>query len=186
MKKHFSIREAFSFAISTFKKRPMFFIGLTLLSSFISFFVSFMVDAFELLFLSRAPGFASFFMRGVGQILIFLVSMYVYISITRLYLLTVDGKNPTFRELFDLKKDLFIQYIILFLVMSFLILLGLLAFVIPGIFLALILQYSMLSLIDDNKGVRNSMRASRLITKGVRLKLFSFQFFQLSLRSVDY
>lgn len=55
------------------------------------------------------------------------------------------------------------------------------AFIIQGIILALMLQYAMLSLLDDNQGFVNAMKMSRLATKGVRLKLFLFFFVSLFL-----
>lgn len=181
MKKQFSIQESIQFGLSTFGKRPWFFIQLTLLSFFASSILSFVTDFLFLLLFSNTDSFIVPLLKSIAQFLIFGVSLYLYLGITRVYLLVVDGHHPTIHDLFTIKKELFIQYIFLWIMMTVLISFGFFAFIIPGIILALMLQYSILCLLDDNQGFVNAMKMSRLVTKGARLKLFLFFFVSLFL-----
>jgi uncharacterized membrane protein len=174
MKKNFSIREAFSFGFAIFKKRPWFFIALTIAPVFVSFGSAFCFEFFVFVFMRNANELMISLINGILQFFGFFLSLYVQLGVTRLYLLSVDGKTPKLTEIFAVRRNMFFQYLLVFITTGAMIVIGLILFIIPGIILSLMLQYAVLCLIDDNKGFVHAIRASRDITSGVKWKLLKF------------
>ncbi len=135
MKKHFSIQESIRFGVSTFCKRPWFFIQLTLLSFFCKLY-SFNDYRFFIFppFFKYGPlhDFAYEVIRAIFYFWIF--SLFIFRNYPCL-LLVVNGHNLTTHDLFTIKKELFIQYIFLWIMMAVFIVLGFLLLLSRELFL---------------------------------------------------
>ena len=84
---------------------------------------------------------------------------------------TLDGEEPQFSAYGQVSRKLItflISYIIYFVIVA----LGTALFVVPGIYLALRLQFYYAAIVEDNAGIIESFKRSWAITKGSSLKLF--------------
>jgi uncharacterized membrane protein len=107
----------------------------------------------------------------IVQILIMLFSLYLALGMTRVGLNFVSGKEVTVGQLFGEggKLPRMIGASILYYLMVFV---GLLLFVVPGIYLAIRYMYFQMAIVDRNMGVLESLTYSSSITTNNRLNLF--------------
>lgn len=173
MEKHFSIQESLAFGFTEFKKRPLFFAGVTLISVLISVGFNLAFDLFIQIFFPNIQESIAVGFQNSARIVSFFLSMLVQIGTTRIYLDSMDGKTPVIGDIFH-AQGLYFQYVLLSAISSSLILLGYLFFIIPGIILSLMFQFAPINLVDEQGGFAHALRRSKEITHGVRLKLFIY------------
>ena len=83
----------------------------------------------------------------------------------------LDGEEPQFSAYGQQTKNI-ITYFLASLITGFVVLAGFLFFIIPGIYLALRLQFFQAFIIEENAGIIESLHKSWEITKGQVLPLF--------------
>ncbi len=159
--KTISIREALSFGWATFKKRPWFFIGITLILAIGQGIAQGAGD-------NRGPGGGL-----VGWIVQVGIMTFVLIGYTKIILLTEDRVAS-----FSLKDLWAPQYFFPMLVVHVLstiaTIVGLVLLIVPGIIIGTALSLSMSLLMDKNMGPIDAMKESWRVTKGRRWPLFLF------------
>jgi uncharacterized membrane protein len=84
---------------------------------------------------------------------------------------TLDGEEPQFSSYGQVSRKLF-SYLIASIIFMLIVVIGTALLVVPGIYLALRLQFYVTSMIEENTGIIESFKRSWEITKGHSLKLF--------------
>jgi uncharacterized membrane protein len=84
---------------------------------------------------------------------------------------TLDGEEPQFSSYGQVSRKLF-SYLVAAIIFTFIVAIGMTLLVVPGIYLALRLQFFFASMIDENTDIIESFKRSWEITKGHTLKLF--------------
>lgn len=97
----------------------------------------------------------------------------VTIGITGIYLDIVDEKKVSVSTLFN-QNHLVLKALLASWLYSFLVLLGLMLCIVPGIMIAVIYNFFLYELVDRNCGIFEAFTRSAAITKGSRLKLFQY------------
>lgn len=101
-------------------------------------------------------------------------SIVMQIGVTRLYLDLIDTDTEgQLRTLFS-HSHLFFRYLIASILMGFLVLVGLILFVIPGIYWGLKYQFLPCLIVDKDLGIADAFKESGQITQGVKWQLFGF------------
>ncbi len=140
------IKEAIKTGWHAFSRRPLYLLGLTL--------------AFVLL---TAVSTANQIITALTAVL---YGGYIMMMIRHLH-----GEHIVFDDLFAI-QDRWVSYAGLVLIKTFLIILGLLCFVIPGIYLAIRWMFAEMLVVDQNMKPIEALKASSKLTEGVRGKLF--------------
>lgn len=86
---------------------------------------------------------------------------------------TLDGEEPQFSAYGQESRKVF-TYIIANIIYTFIVIIGVILFVIPGIYLALRLQFYIQFIIEENAGIIESLQKSWALTKDQTLPLFLF------------
>ncbi len=146
--KNVKIRESLGVGWTLFMKRPWYLIGLAL------------------------AVFALFSVVGSNTIIAAL-SAIVYGGYIALMLRHSRGETIVFDDLFDIDKR-WIYFAFLFIIKAFLIMLGFLCFIIPGIYLSIRWMFAEMLVIDKGLKPLEALRASSVMTEGNRWKLFFF------------
>jgi len=109
------------------------------------------------------------------NIVSFVVSLVLQIGLQRISLDLVDRpeESPSFRAFLSPPFILFSCFVSSILYLA-IVLLGSFALIIPGIWLALMFIYCSLSIIDKGHGPIRGLAASKILTRGRRLRLFWF------------
>ncbi|MDR0744140.1 MAG: hypothetical protein LBF05_07275 [Tannerella sp.] len=84
---------------------------------------------------------------------------------------TLDGEEPQFSSYGQVSRKLF-SYLVASIIFTLIIAIGIVLLVVPGIYLALRLQFFFASMVDENTGIIESFKRSWEITKGHTMKLF--------------
>lgn len=168
---HFSKSEAIKVGWDIFKKNALFLIGVVLVSGIISWIFSYLQ--------SEVQGTDVQAFSPLISIASFIVNMAISVGVVRITLGFVDGKKPQFKELFDNFNMTLVHVILGSIIYGIIVFLGLLALVIPGIYLALKYQFYMYLIIDKKMGPIEAIKESGKITKGEiwNLLLFSLLMF---------
>ncbi len=162
-KRNFSIKEALKFGWSKTFDNFLFFVGLLLL-----LFSASAIPAIINLFLIDSA-----ILESLIDLLFLVLSFLFYFGMFGLILDLYDGKDISLKNILDY-SDLFLRLAIASIFYYILVLLGLLFFVIPGIYLMIRLSFFMYLIIDKDCGALESLSKSYEITKGVTLKIFLF------------
>ncbi|MBI5003769.1 DUF975 family protein [Candidatus Kaiserbacteria bacterium] len=157
----FSVGTALRFGWETFKKRPWFLVGATLLVFVLSWIISAIQNA----------------QSGVAVLgfVIFLVALamstLIDMGFTALYLHAHDDiSTVSLSDLWHPKS--FWQYLVATILVSFLVIAGLILLIVPGLILVTLFAFVKLLVIDRNLGPIEAMKESVQITRGHRLDLF--------------
>ncbi len=102
------------------------------------------------------------------------LSYIVYGGFVAVLLKHSNGGTITFDDLFDVVDKRWIYFAFLGIIKSALIFIGLLCFVIPGIYLAIRWMFAELLVIDKGMRPMEALKASSEMTEGVRGKLFLY------------
>lgn len=160
---HFSKKEAIDFGFETSKKNILFFIAL--------FVIVVSVDAF-LGVLQIGLGEKNLFLFLLVSILKMIVGVIISMGVIKITLEFVNGKKPKLSDLLYTKSIL--NYFIVTLVRSIIVLVGFVFLIVPGIILSIKLQFASYLVVDKNKGVVEALKGSWEMTKGVKWNLFLF------------
>jgi uncharacterized membrane protein len=82
----------------------------------------------------------------------------------------VDGVKPEFKDLYYITK--LFNFMLATLIKGFIVIVGLLLFIIPGIIFSIKLQYTEYFIVDKKMDAIDAIKASWEITKGVKGNLF--------------
>lgn len=96
------------------------------------------------------------------------------IGVVNVLLKIVRGQQVDIPDLFLEKKHRIIPYLLGSLVYALVYCLGLIAFIIPGIYLALKYMYAVMLIIDREMGIKQSFNLSGELTKGRKLQLVGY------------
>lgn len=170
----FSIGDALKFGWQTFKGRPGFLIGVTL--------IMFIVPSVPSFVGGGDPGN----MTTLGAALSFLgwaLSLLMSIGMMKITIAFVDGHTPTVGDLFAHARYLW-RYFLASLLYGVLVLGGLLLLIIPGIIWAIRYQFAAYVIVDKDLGVLDAFRRSGQITEGHKWNLFGYAIIQGILNAI--
>ena len=146
----FSISEELSKSWETFKKHAWIFIGLFVGYAIVSVLVS---------------------LIPFGRILTLIVDSIFALGFTRIIFQAIDGEEPQFSA-FGQESGKCLKQIGASLLIGLLVLVGLILLVVPGIYVALRLQFVTAVIVEENLGVIDSLKRSWEMTDGHVLQLF--------------
>jgi uncharacterized membrane protein len=157
----FSIEAALKFGWETFKKRPGFFIGMTLI----------------ILIVSWLTGFAIETVGGKDNIIVGLVNLAITTLIDLGVVATVlkaydSAESVSFSDLWHPQQ--YLPYLGATLLTAVIVVVGLILLIIPGIIAAVTLLFVKFLVVDRKLGPIEALKESARITKGHRMTLFLF------------
>lgn len=161
----FSIKESLTFGWETFKKRPLFFLGVA---------VAYMVASFVVGFISGFIG--AFGGEGTfGDVLEFVISILLssFLGIGAVTFMLAAHDRPesvSFHDV-DLKRNYW-QYLGTFVITFVAVIVGVLLLIVPGIFLAIRIMFGSILAIDRGLSPIESVKEAWRITKGHWWQLF--------------
>ncbi|MBD3248233.1 DUF975 family protein [Candidatus Falkowbacteria bacterium] len=107
------------------------------------------------------------------RVIFYAVSVLLTLGFIKINLLVINKKKPHINELFSC-YDRILQQIIADVISLVIILIGFVFLIIPGIYLAVRLQFTSFFIVDKNMKAIDALKASFKITKGRALRLFFF------------
>jgi uncharacterized membrane protein len=159
----FSVGESIRFGWETFKKRPFFFIGTTLIMVVVSMVIGMIVDQIE----KGNPGLVAFLATLFEQLVVgVLLAMGVTVLSLKAY---TDVQSASIRDLWSPKH--YIACLIVYIITVVAVAIGLILLVIPGIIAALILSFPFYLILDKGMKPIDAIKESARITKGHRWQL---------------
>lgn len=167
--KAFEIGEAISFGWKTFKSNATLLIGIMLVSGVIGY----VPNAVEKLQKNNQieMGFFAF----VLSVVFFLLSQLIELGSLFINLRLVDGKKASFNDLFS-QSGVLIKGILAAILYGLIVLVGFICLIIPGIWLAIRLQYCKYLVVDQKMGPVEALKGSWKMTKGNVWNLIGFGF----------
>lgn len=164
----FSIKQALGYGWETFKKRPWFLVGATLVIFLAYFAVGFVTGALDAA-LTSDPENPS----GVGSIADWLLGTLISMGVVAFFLQAHD--DPERVELGALwHPHPYWVYLAATLLVGLAILLGLVLLIVPGIIFGLMFMFTSFIVIDRNLGPIDAMKESKRITSGHKWSLLGF------------
>lgn len=177
----FSIKEALNFGWETFKKFPWFLIGVTLIVGITPYVVQYLL---QLPFSNGEVNLGGSYnpnrnqewnpMMLIGTIASSLLSAYLTIGVIRISLKLIDGKKPSFNDLYSAKAEEFIRYVLGSLLYGLIVIAGYILLIIPGIIFSIKYQYYSYLIIDKGLSPMDGIKESGKITQGYKWNLFFF------------
>ena len=164
MDKNFSLRECFVVGWTRFKERPWFFVGLSVLLWVVAGITGYLTDV---VYADIEPT------RSILDLLLSVIYYWIMFGFIALTLRAVDGVSVDWDQFFSIDRR-FVSYLIGLLLYGVMVLVGLLAFVVPGVYLAIRYGFFWYGIIDGNKGVMESFQESARITDGAKWQLVLF------------
>lgn len=105
----------------------------------------------------------------------FLLQTYITIIWVLVGIRSIEKKKLVFRDVFkEIELSKFFTFMVLTFIVWILVAVGLVLLIVPGIIIAIALQYAGYFMLDKGLGIRASIKASWKATKGARWKLFLF------------
>ncbi len=161
-KRYFSKKEAIDFGFEVAKSNLIYFISVLVIAIVVvGFFGSLQ------------------FLAGRNAMLIFLVvilrtiiSLVISMGFIKISLLFVDKKKTEISDLFYIKP--IVNYFLVSIIRGFIVLVGFIFLIIPGIILSIKFGFAEYLVVDKNMSVVDSLNNSWEITKGVKWNLFLF------------
>ncbi len=147
----FSVGEAIRFGWERFKENSGFLILLTLLTGLVSSILSSAQTS-----AARGGAGAS---AGLIGLLGAVINALILMGVINISIKIIDGKKAEFGYLFSPYR-LFFQYVVASLLYGLMVSVGLILFIIPGIYLAIRFQLFAYFIIDRNAGIIDSLRMS--------------------------
>lgn len=160
--KHIFIGQALSDGWKQFARRPWYLLGIAL-----AIFVLFAMTA------------------GNGSAATALTYI-LYGGFVAILMRHANGETVVFDDLFDLVDKRWIYFAFLGIVKNLLIVLGLICFVAPGVYLAIRWMFAELLVIDKGLRPLEALKASSEMTEGVRGKLFLYALVSILLMIVGF
>ena len=163
----FSVQEAFKFGWETFKKYPVFLIGVVLivgiLSSITNSLTNMLSDG------GQTSSLMSFLVSIAGS----LIQMILSLGMLKIAITLARGGKPQWEDLY-MQYPKFLNYLIASILYGLMVVIGLVLLVIPGIYLAVKYQMYSYLIVDKNLGPIEALKESAVITKGNMWNLFLF------------
>jgi len=160
------IRDAMSWGWETFKENAAFLIGIQLAALAVTGIVQLMSEV-----MTDEDDFT--FLSFIMWLVYTLVSAVIELGFAKITLKYVDNETPEFANLFD-SVNLVVIYLVAGLVACFAVLFGLVLLIVPGVILALRLQFISYVIVEEQPGPLDAVQRSWDITRGVVLDLFLF------------
>lgn len=180
MNKSFSIKEAILYSVHALVEHPWYFLKLFL--QWIGFSILILLPIFSLLGLMALYGTVepshslSFIIVGFTFLAAYLLALvYIWCAPTKLLLRFYDANSAhlTFGDFFRLFSVSKLCAILgVFVLYAIIIVLGLILFIVPGIYLAIKLQFALYYMIDKNISVSQAFRRSYAATTGNFWRIF--------------
>lgn len=158
----FSKREALSYGWQRFKERPLFLIGLFIITTVISAISGFVADSVQT--------------GGIGVVIgliDFALQMLLGMGMTLILLRVYDQVDTDYTDLLE-PLHLFWKYLAMTVLVLVVVIFGFLLLIIPGIIAGIALSFAAYLVIDRNMGPIEAMKESLRITHGHRWNLFIF------------
>ncbi len=157
------IGESLRFGWETFKKNPFFLIGV---------FVAISAATGILETISQREN-----LDGLSGALVDLATLAVdfllAIGVIVIVLKLVDGTRPEFADVFN-RVHLILNYGAAAILYSLMIMVGLVFFIVPGVYLAVRFHFFGYFVVDREAGPIEALKMSSDLTEGVRMELFAF------------
>ena len=160
---NFSAGDCIRFGWETFKKRPWFFVGVTLLVGILTAVGSGIGNAFG----DQGVG------AGLGNLINFAISTLIGLGTTTFYLRAHDAPDSVESSALW-NPGPFWRYLGATLLFGLFFIVGLILLVVPGIIVALMLMFTCYIVVDRNMGPIEALKESKRITKGHLGQLFGF------------
>ena len=164
MDKNFSVRECFLVGWARFKEHPWFFVGLSILLWGVAGITGYLTDV---VYADIEPT------RSILDLLLSVIYYWIMFGFIVITLRAVDGMPVDWEQFFSIDRR-FVSYLIGLLLYGVMVLVGVLAFVVPGVYLAIRYGFFWYGIIDGRKGVMESFQESARITDGVKWQLVLF------------
>jgi uncharacterized membrane protein len=161
-KAQFSKKEAVKFGFGIAKSNLLFFIGLLI----IVFFVSAVASSL------RGEAQKSALAYLVLSIVQYLVNIVIGMGLIRISLEFIGKAKPKIRDIVYYKP--IVRYVLASIVTGIVVILGLVLLIIPGVILAIRLQYTTYLIVDKNLGPIEAIKKSWSVTRGNTWNLFFF------------
>lgn len=162
--KTFTIGDALSNAWRITKSNFLFLVGVVVILFVIQFALGWIGEYF-----SREVAW----LGAVFSIITLLIQVLLNVGAIAIVLKLVDGVQPKFTELFTTTKP-YLQFVFVTILMSIIVGVGFILLIIPGIMLAIGLQFATYLVVDKGMGAVEALKESWEITKGMKWKLFGF------------
>lgn len=160
-----AIGESIRFGWNTFKKRPLIFIGAFLLMTVISIVIQGLLDPGE-----NAPLTLATVLMGIASMVVGLI---VEIGLVTFSLRAHDAvEKVAIKDLWNPKP--FWYYLVGQAFVGFVVIVGLILLIVPGIIAAMGLMFSSYLIVDKGRGPVEAFKQSWNMTKGYKWQLFLF------------
>ena len=164
----FSIKSALNFGWETFKRRPWFFVGATLVIFLLYIAAGALTGTIDYALTGDTKNYS-----GVGSILDWLIGTLISMGVVAFYLKAHDNpEQVTLSALWH--PHPYWSYLAATVLVGLAILLGLLLLIVPGIIFGLMFMFTSFIVIDRALGPIDAMKESKRITSGYRWRLLGF------------
>jgi uncharacterized membrane protein len=161
-KLHFLKKDAIYFGFESAKKNIRYFVSVFVLVLVIYL----LLEWYERTVLSQHVPLLYF----IIVILIWIFDIIISMGIIKITLAVFDNKKPHISDVFYTKP--IINYIIVSIIRSLIVLVGFMLLIVPGIIFAIKLQFAEYLVVDKNSGIMDSLKTSWEMTRGVKWNLF--------------
>ena len=165
--KTFSIGQALSVGWKATTERIWYWIGVLIVGGIIA-----VLPAVLSSFLNEREASIGSVFALIGYVL----QIGIAIGVLRISLMTVDGKKPTFGELFSGFKDAktFGRYVLAAILVGLMVMVGLILLVVPGVVASMKYGFYGYAVVDKNVTAMQAIKISGLATKGNMWNIFLF------------
>lgn len=163
----FGIGESISFGWKTFKSNAALLIGVMLVSGVIGY-VPTAIDNMQ-----KNNQIELGFFAFILSVVFFLLSQLIELGSLFINIQLVDGKKASFNDLFS-RSAVLVKGILTAILYGLIVFVGLICLIIPGIWLAIRLQYCKYLVVDQNMGPIEALKGSWKMTKGNVWNLIGF------------
>lgn len=160
MEHKFTISEVFSTSWKSLKEQIWVLVGLCIGYMILSMMLSMFV----------MPAQGSVVGSIIVNILLWIFSGIFFLGYLKNIFQALDGEEPQFSAYGQQARKI-VTYLLTSLLLSIIVMIGTVFLIIPGIYLALRLQYCLPCIVEENTGVIDSLKKSWNITQGHVLKL---------------
>lgn len=171
LKVDFTVMEALVFGWKKLFERPLFFAGAVFIFAFVPTLVTLPLDI-----MAKSKDGMESTMILLASIIIFLILQMAFVAgFLKILINTEKGEEVSYKEFMN--KGKYIPKLIgAYLLYSLIVVVGLIFFIIPGIFLAVRLNFFDFLIVDKDMGIIESLTESFMMTKGYGWKIFGLVF----------
>jgi len=158
----FSKSEAIKYGFNFFKANISVFVKLALVVVAINIVMGLISSMFD-----RTP------MNFLWGLVSLAISIVVQVGFTKIILDLHDGKPLNFSHLYTL-YPLALRFLGASILYGFIVAVGFILLIIPGVIWALKFQFYSFLIVDKNVGIMDSLKKSSVLTSGIKMNLFLF------------